>query len=1607
MLSHSLVYESGMNALRSLLEGSTQQALLGNPLLKPARSVAARQLGCVHAAFSTAVPICQSGTAAIHTLYPATLVMEAAFSSTASLQPLSTASALSATALQATALSPRVVADSHTTLIHASSLVFLDPGVKDYQHLLTSVQPGTEVHVLNAAQDAIAQITQTLLGRTGLASLHIVSHGQAGGLALGTDWLNLDKLRSYSGELQSWGNALTADADLLLYGCEVGEGALGHAFVQQLAQLTGADVAASDDLTGSSALGGDWILEVNTGNIDAPLAFLPTIRQRYSGVLDNAIFASAQQYTGGALSSTSKTFVDGTGNVYTVGSFIGTVDFDPGAGAYTLTSASSYDVFVSKLDANGNFIWAKRIGGSGNSIAKGISVDGSGNVYTTGYFGGTADFDPGAGITNLTSAGSNDIFVSKLDANGNFIWAKCLGGSNNDYAIGISIDGSGNVYTTGYFSGTADFDPGTGTFNLTSAGGSSVFISKLDASGSFVWAKGIGGGNSHGQANSISVDSSGNVYTTGSFTGTADFDPGTGIFNLTSAGSGDIFISKLDASGNFVWAKRLGGSDSNDLANGISVDSSGNVYTTGSFTGTADFDPGTGTFNLNSTGASIFVSKLDVSGNFVWAKSIGGNSFNAAYGISVDSSGNVYTTGRFQGSADFDPGLGTFNLVSAGGNDIFVSKLDVSGNFVWAKRIGGSSFDVAYGISVDSSGNVYTTGYFQGSADFDPGLGTFNLATGGAQNIFLSKLDSAGSFIQAQQFNGGAVDSKSNFVDGTGNLYIVGSFSGTIDFDPGIRAVTLTSVGSDDVFISKLDASGNFVWAKRLGGSDIDAPTDISVDGSGNVYTTGRFLGTADFDPGSGITNLTSGGGNDIFISKLDANGNFVWAKRIGGSSNDYANGISVDGSGNVYTTGSFLDTVDFDPGTGTMNLNSTGSSDVFVSKLDANGNFVWAKRMGGSGYAGASGISVDATGNVYTTGYFENITDFDPGTGTFNLTSVDASDIFISKLDANGNFIWAKRMGGSNDDYATDISVDASDNVYTTGYFRNTTDFDPGLGTMNLTNAGGDDVFVSKLDANGNFVWAKRIGGSGYDQPNGISVDGSGNVYITGYFFGIVNFDTGISITSLASAGGADVFVSKLNANGNVVWAKRMGGSSDDRASSISVDSSGNVYTTGYFNSTADFDPGTGIFNLATGGPTNLFLSKLFQVPTVSLRTPIPTLTEGNSGTTAYTFTVNLSNTSTQTISVSYATADGTATAADNDYTAAAGTLIFNPGETSKTITVLVKGDSKVEPDETFLVQLLNPTYATIAPNATTGTGTIVNDDYAQLLWRDSVSGQNVVWQLNGSTLQSSYYIPTLADPNWQIVSTADFDRDGNADILWRHQTTGENAIWQMNRTGLQSGYYLATIADLNWRLLGTDDFNGDGTADLLWRNQATGQNAIWQMNGFATQTAALINTVADLNWQIVSTADFDNDGKADLLWRNQSTGENALWQMNGLTTKSAFYLNTVADTNWQVAGTADFDHDGIADIVWRNRVTGENAIWQMNSTGLQSGYFVTAAPDVNWQLVGVADLGGDRTPDFLWRNATTGQTGLWQLSGFSYVQAYQLPNAPSEWSVRPFTLV
>jgi len=452
------------------------------------------------------------------------------------------------------------------------------------------------------------------------------------------------------------------------------------------------------------------------------------------------------------------------------------------------------------------FAWAKTLG---NLESFSVSRDNSGNVITTGIFQNTVDFDPGPGTYTLSAKGSYDIFIVKLDASGNFIWAGSLGGTGVDYVRESIIDAVGNVFIVGSFASLVDFDPGPGTFTLNSVNGS-AYLTKLDANGNFILAKQFGE-----DATGIDLDATGNIYISGTFSGTSDLDPGPGTYSLTSAGFQDALVLKLDPSGNFIWAKQLGGPKSENTY-AIRVDASGNIYSTGTFWQYGDYDPGPATFILTALGLDIFLSKLDASGNFVFAKQISAPGSGQCNDIKIDASGNIYLTGQFNGTTDFDLNGGTLNLTPVAFDDIFVAKYDQNSNIYWAINLGGSYSDGGYSLDLDALGNIYSTGYFEGVVDFDPGLGTFTLTTMGtaSADAYINILDNSGNFIWTGQLGGYEYYIQGNSIDvdpaGT-TIYSAGKLDmGTTytfcDMDPGPATYTILSFSS--AYVHKLNNSG-------------------------------------------------------------------------------------------------------------------------------------------------------------------------------------------------------------------------------------------------------------------------------------------------------------------------------------------------------------------------------------------------------------------------------------------------------------------------------------------------------------------------------------------------------------------------------------------------------------------------------------------------------------------------------------------------------------------------------------------------------------------------------------------------------------------------------
>ena len=417
----------------------------------------------------------------------------------------------------------------------------------------------------------------------------------------------------------------------------------------------------------------------------------------------------------------------------------------------------------------------------------------------------------------------------------------------------------------------------------------------------------------------------GDFYVVGVFGGQTDFDFGPGQFQMTPVGGEDSFIMRLGPDGTLRWARQIGG-DSTGAVLGVGLDVNGGyLYVVGNFQGKIDFDPGPGKKEQTSNAGAGYLLRLDLDANFSWVRLF---PLSKPRDAVTDTAGNVYAFGSFVGPTDFDPGSGTTELTSFGGEDAFVVKLTSAGSFVWVARQGGPLEDATWRVGIDAAGQVYTAGYFAGTADFDPGPGTLPLTAAGSgdqgRDIGLSKLTAAGGLVWAEKIGNAGLDHVGGFaLDASARIHLSGSFRGTVDFDPGPGEYLLstgTSVnGSADAFVLQLDSDGALRWAVSLRGYSPlygDSSTALTLDDAGYLYVTGSFHPAADFDPGPGQFFLQGGQGFAAgYVWKLDDTGELVWAGGLYGEFLVYVPAIGVDDAGRIVVGGQYQGEADMDPG--------------------------------------------------------------------------------------------------------------------------------------------------------------------------------------------------------------------------------------------------------------------------------------------------------------------------------------------------------------------------------------------------------------------------------------------------------------------------------------------------------------------------------------------------------------------------------------------------------------------------------------------------------------------------------------------------------------------
>jgi hypothetical protein len=437
----------------------------------------------------------------------------------------------------------------------------------------------------------------------------------------------------------------------------------------------------------------------------------------------------------------------------------------------------------------------------------------------------------------------------------------------------------------------------------------------------------------------------------------------------------------------------------------------------------------------------------------------------------------------------------SFLLLSCGKEDLTVALKSLSdglNKLEWLSIAKSDNKSQGRSLYYDSSSNVYTIGQFSGTLSFDPNVSLDTFTSPGTYSMILTKYNKDGVYLWSKAFGDAGTSytrPKDVRVDSSGNIIILGDFNGTIDADPGVGTQTLTSNGSQDLVIIKLDSNGDYVAGLAIGNTGYDESEGLEVDSLGNIYYVGtiqtRGVDT-DFDPTGGTDNLTGFGSYDVFVTKLNSNNTYAWTYYIGGTGSEWGGGVDIDASGNVYFSCKYSLTIDLDPAAPTQNVTAIGVADVFLVKMNSSGVYQDSMSIGGDLDDYIYDIHVDTNGDVLMAGSHKSTNfDFDPSGASFNKATVGSNDLYFAKYDSSFNLLWANSLGSVESERLHAIEVGSDGSVYVAGYFSGAFDADPGAGVTNLTPSitGIADGLILKFDTNGLYSGSYGFGGSLADQ--------------------------------------------------------------------------------------------------------------------------------------------------------------------------------------------------------------------------------------------------------------------------------------------------------------------------------------------------------------------------------------------------------------------------------------------------------------------------------------------------------------------------------------------
>ncbi len=1590
----------------------------------------------------------------------------------------------SADVLSTTSLPPVFTQNTLTTSLTglagaSQSLLFVDRSVTDYQQLVAGVTPGTEIHVLDPVLDAVTQITNTLLGRQNIGSLHIVSHGEAGGLDFGSSQLNLGDLPGYASQLQSWGNALTNDADILLYGCDVAQGELGKTFVNIISQVTGADVAASNNLTGKD---GDWNLEVTTGKIESPLVFDSKVTSAYAYDLNilGDTFSGSDVVNHSWIYNTTGTQPFLTARFTTAasaGGIPGGGSDAVGSGALRLTSAdgdqASFVIYNRPINASSGLSITFNIHAYDGDGADGISfflIDGNASPTQAGAVGGSLGYSGNS--TTLGLAGG--YLGIGFDEFGNFSNPVYGAGGPGQTPDSIAVHGSeANGYK--YLEGTETLPEGIDTpgnsrsaaqkkvqIDLTPAGLLSLKIdlnndgdfldnnetpaalqnyNVVDNNGAlpstfkFGFSASTGGSTNIHEITGLNVDTFGGVPYTPlvNFTSTSgSVSEGAGSLNLTAQIDAvttntvvvPVTLSGTAASGTdytvsnnsiTILAGQLTGSITlNSIDNLVAGSDKTAVLTLGTPTG-AQLSPQNKVFtatiadndySLTVTGSRTYIENTSpiviaptttIAGGAA-APAIDGATVSLGTGFSTAEDrlgiqGQSGTSGAIAGSSITWSYNTTSGVLALSGTDTAAKYQAALQQVVYSDLSNAPSITtraVAYTINYNSGQQATSTSAINVTAVDEPSVLTVSNTSSYTENAVAGLVAPNLTLTDPDGLDGARVSIGTNF-DINDRLGIAGQSgtSGTINgltwsYDTTKGILSFTGAASATTYQTVLrqvtysntsenpiagDRAIQFALGANLANPDnghfyefVNAGSLISWTAARDAAVARNYFGLQGY-----LVTVTSAAESSFVSSKLQGQG---WLGASDAAVEGEWRWVTGPEAGQQFWQG---------VGTGSpvgglynnwnvIEPNNSGNEDYGQFLLNGKWNDLPNSVASISGYVveygGLAGDPIlQLTGNATVT--VTPVNDAYTGgvavAGTVSENQVLTAVSTISDPDGNGTltYQWQQSVNGT-----TWVDVNGATNATFAPNDAQVGQFLRVRGSF-VDGGGSTETFTSPATAS-------RIANVN-DAPTG-SVSISGTVQ--------ENAILTASNTLVDADGLGTVTYQWQQSTDGTTW-------SDISGAINSTLTLNNAQSGKFVRTQASYTDLQGTAETITSAPTASRIANVNDAPTLTGNATLTAVTQNSANPSGSNLTslfgslftdpdtgaslsglAIVSNTATTQGRWEYST-DGTnwasVGAVADDATAlalSATTLVrfvpaigYNGTPPGLTVRALDNSYSNGFTNGTTRVTVnttSNGGTTAISSGTPAALNTSVTQSLPNLVWRNSGTGQNAVWQLNNFTLQTAYFLPTVTDANWQIASTADFNSDGIADLLWRNKASGENVIWQMNSTGFETDHFITKVPDASWEIAGTDDFNGDGIADILWRNKASGQNVIWQMkNDFTLQSDHFITQVPDANWQIAGTDDFNGDGIADILWRNKASGQNVIWQMkNDFTLQSDHFITQVPDINWQIAGTDDFNGDGIADILWRNKLTAKEDIWQMNGFSLVQSYQLVDVIDPNWSV-------------------------------------------------------